>query len=553
MSIRVRIVLIVLPLIITSLLIAEVITSLYARNGITMIATRFLQFKTEELRNYATSQWTMLVDNDLAQNDDFIEASQAAIESFAVSLIRNDTEMILAINADGSVVMQTNEISVSQESREFFRRIAREDVRGWQQFTLSGTTRVAWINYFEPFNWYFLVTEERDTFYAAVTQIFIITAIVIAVASGISTVLLLIFSHYLTLPLSNVVTAMKDIISTSDLSKRVEIIYKDETGELAHSFNLMIEELEKAYEEIKGYALKAVIAQHKEQKIRNIFQKYVPTDVIDQFFTNPEAMLVGEDRVLAVLFSDIRSFTSISELLMPHELVESLNKYFSRMVEIIMNRNGIVDKYIGDAIMAFFGAPVHHEDDALQSTFAALEMLEGLREFNTEQAAAGRPEFNIGIGINYGLVTVGNIGSERKMDYTVIGDMVNLASRLEGLTKKYHQGLIVSESLKEAAVHESVQFRLLDRVIVKGKKQGVGIYTAKLKLSDAEREGWEMYQEGLNCYFERQFPKAAAMFSDVLRVMPDDFCAQLFYNRSEEYLLSPPGDDWTGLTTMTEK
>ena len=247
--------------------------------------------------------------------------------------------------------------------------------------------------------------------------------------------------------------------------------YHDEIGGLAQTFNLMVGELEKAYGQIKSFAFKAVLAQKREQKIRNIFQKYVPKDVIDRFFKNPESMLVGENRILSILFSDIRSFTTISERMTPDELVDSLNRYFNVMVDIIMAKGGIVDKYIGDAIMAFFGAPVKHEDDALQSVMAGLEMEEALAGFNARQKAAGKPEFQIGVGINYGEVTVGNIGTEKKMDYTVIGDMVNLASRLEGLTKQYHQRLIISETLHEK-VKDAVPCRLLDSVAVKGKERG---------------------------------------------------------------------------------
>ena len=133
-----------------------------------------------------------------------------------------------------------------------------------------------------------------------------------------------------------------------------------------------------------------MLAQKKEAKIRHIFQKFVPQELIDRFFQNPESMLVGENRKLAVLFSDIRSFTTISESMQPDDLVNSLNRYFGSMVDIIMNHNGIIDKYIGDAIMAFFGAPVRHDDDAVSSVLAAMEMTEALEVFNVGQRSLGQ-------------------------------------------------------------------------------------------------------------------------------------------------------------------
>jgi class 3 adenylate cyclase len=310
--------------------------------------------------------------------------------------------------------------------------------------------------------------------------------------------------------------------------------------------------LGKAYDQIKGYAMKTVVAQKKEQKLRNIFQKYVPNAVIEQFIASPEQALIGENRILAVLFSDVRGFTGISEKMRPDEIVESLNRYFGLMVDVIMARGGFVDKYIGDAIMAYFGAPERHEDDAMRSVMAGLEMLDALNEFNTWQQRKGRSPFHIGIGINYGGVTVGNIGSEKKMDYTLIGDMVNLASRLEGLTKKYHAPLIVSESVHRK-IGDAARHRLLDKVAVKGRTFGSGIYEIRRNLTDQEERGWKKHEEAVALYYERKFDEASGAFREVLSLLPRDHCAQLFLSRCTAYGKSPPPAGWTGVEEMTEK
>ena len=210
--------------------------------------------------------------------------------------------------------------------------------------------------------------------------------------------------------------------------------------------------------------------------------------MIETIFANPESMLVGDTRSVAILFSDIRSFTTISERSRPDELVATLNRYFSILVDIIMDRHGIVDKYIGDAVMAFFGAPVSYENDALDAVRAAATIADALDRFNAEQRTSGGPVFTTGLGINYGEVTVGNIGSERKMDYTVIGDTVNLASRLEGLTKYYGQPLVISSTVESRVSHE-VPCRLIDTVVVKGKTVGERIYTTRAALSEASGSG----------------------------------------------------------------
>jgi class 3 adenylate cyclase len=348
---------------------------------------------------------------------------------------------------------------------------------------------------------------------------------------------------------------MNGIIGEGNLSERVEVEYQDETGALAHTFNMMTGELDKAYKQIKRFAFEAVLAGKKEQRIRQIFQKYVPKDLIDQFFAAPESMLTGNNRDLAILFSDIRGFTTISENMAPDDLVNSLNRYFSGQVDIIMNRSGIVDKYIGDAIMAFWGAPVKHDDDALQSVLSGLDMIEAVKIFNKKQQELGKPEFRIGIGIAFGTVTVGNIGSERKMDYTVIGDMVNLASRMEGLTKTYHAEILISETIYAELKKQGspLPVRLLDTVAVKGKTQGVKIYTVKRALSPVEEQAWAIHQAGMELYYHRSFAAAAGKFREVLNLIPTDFNAANLMERCQAYAQTPPPADWDGVEVMHTK
>jgi class 3 adenylate cyclase len=221
-------------------------------------------------------------------------------------------------------------------------------------------------------------------------------------------------------------------------------------------------------------------------------------------------------------------------------------------VDVIITRHGTPDKYIGDAIMALFGAPVKHDDDAWQSVMAGLDMLDALGRFNAEQAERDGPPFRIGIGINYGEVTVGNIGYEKKMDYTVIGDMVNLASRLEGLTKIYHEPLIISESMHQS-VGTRIPCRMLDRVAVKGKTEGVRIYGVRRELGPAEREGWELHEQGIAFYYGREFEKALDCFDTVQQFLPGDAACARFAQRCRTHIGNPPGPAWDGVEVITEK
>jgi len=552
MTIRSKIIFIVIPLIVAPLLLTGFVSSLSARNGITAVMTEFLRFKAEELVNYGHTQWALLEQNDLSGDPELVEASKRAIASFAKSLIRRDTELILAFDESANVVMSSGEVTIGELEKKVLSRLIGNNIDGWQKVILGGQERVAQAIRFEPFNWYIMVSELRDTFYHTINQMYWQTGYILVSSLLISVGLLLTFAFLLTKALRDIISAMRDIISTSDLSKRVEIIYEDETGELGHTFNLMTDELDRAYSQVKHFAIRAAVAQTKEQRIRNIFQKYVPNEVIEQFFVNPDSMLLGDNRLLAVLFSDIRSFTTISEQMPPLDIVDSLNAFFAAMVDIIMDHQGIVDKYIGDSLMAFFGAPVHHEDDAYQSVLSGFEMLDALEAFNRWQRDRERPEFKIGIGINFGTVTVGNIGSEKKMDYTVVGDMVNVASRLEGLTKLYKEPFIISQYVFYS-VGSDIPCRLLDRVILKGKTRSLGVYAPRRELTAAEEKAWKLHDEGLKLYYERDFDRSAGYFRKELDLLPGDVCAQMFIDRCTAYKTITLPEDWDGSVVMSEK
>jgi adenylate cyclase len=340
---------------------------------------------------------------------------------------------------------------------------------------------------------------------------------------------------------------MREIISTNDLSKRVVVEYHDEIGQLAQTFNLMTQKLEQAYREITGFAFQAVVAQRMEKRTRTLFEKFVPSHVLSQYLTNPEETLVGDNRVLSVLFSDIRSFTTISESMSPADLVFSLNRYFEKMVASVIEQKGIVDNYIGDAIKAFFGAQADKqsgENYALASVLAGLEMAERLVDFNREQTAAHRPEFKNGIGIHYGVVTIGNIGTDKKKEYTVIGESVELAEHLEGLTKEYKQPILISESLHNK-VKEDLPCRLIDSISWRGGRT-LKIYTTRKRLTATEKESWGAHNLGMAEYYDRAFRTAAGYFRDVLKIAPDDAAAAMMLERCTRFQGAPPPSDWAG-------
>lgn len=221
-------------------------------------------------------------------------------------------------------------------------------------------------------------------------------------------------------------------------------------------------------------------AEKEKREIKNLFSKYVSKDVLNEILSNPtKVKLGGEEKEITVLFSDIRGFTAISEKIAPKELVRILNKYFTAMTNEVLKNNGVLDKYIGDAIMAFWGAPMDDANQAENALKASLGMIEKLKELNKELKSVGDPEINIGIGLYTGPAIVGNVGSDLRFDYTAMGDTVNVASRLEGLNKEYKTQIIIGEIVKNK-IKGNYKFNFLGSVAVKGRKEPLNIYTIEI-------------------------------------------------------------------------
>lgn len=300
-----------------------------------------------------------------------------------------------------------------------------------------------------------------------------------------------------------------------------------------------------------------VALEGRSRFVRSTFEQFVSRDVVEEMIQHPEQVrLGGESRELTVLFCDIRGFTSLSEGREPREVVEILNRFFTPMTAVVIDHGGTLDKYMGDALMAFFGAlgrPSGHAPRACRAALAMREELERLRE----EAARGDdplPEgFGVGIGLNTGVMTVGNMGSEQIFDYTVIGDPVNLGSRVEGLTRVYGVEIVVTEFTREAATEDSeFVFRELDLVRVKGRQEPVKVH----ELMERRPEHVSLvkrFEAGLALYRQRRFGEASTVFAEILEDRPDDGPAREFLKRSRGFEQEPPPKDWKGVLERTTK
>ena len=294
----------------------------------------------------------------------------------------------------------------------------------------------------------------------------------------------------------------------------------------------------------------------KKLAIRRMFAQYMSEKVISHLMQHPEKLkLGGERRRVTLFFSDLAGFTTLSERLDPETVVSLLNDYLSRMTEIILEEEGTVDKYEGDAIMAFWGAPLDQGDQACRACRAALSQQTALKELNQQFAASGLPVLTNRIGLHTGDAIVGNLGSEKRFDYTVIGDTVNLASRLEGLNKFYGSTILASETTVQECAG-AIEFRELDRVAVKGRETPIAVFQVlalPAELTPAQTHTREEFAQGLKLYRQGQFAAAAGHFAGALEHLPQDSPSRVFLTRCQQYGTNPPPPDWDAVFRPDQK
>ena len=307
---------------------------------------------------------------------------------------------------------------------------------------------------------------------------------------------------------------------------------------------------------VSATSFRVVFEEREKRQIRKTFSQYLSPAVISVMEKNPEKYLRpgGEIQDLTIMFSDIRDFTAMSESMSPDDLVHLLNEYFTAMTDILLREFGTLDKYIGDAIMAFWGSPYPMKKHAYHACLTAVQMIERLDELNRNWSTRGFPQIAIGIGVNSGPVNVGNIGSEKRLSWTVMGDNVNLASRLEGMTKQYRVKIIVSETTYREVKHHFVT-REIDKIRVKGKQQPVRIYELMALVAQAERHQALVaaYNQALESYRAHEWEEAAGKLQALLRDYPSDGPAQVLMQRCLEFAEEHPAEDWDGVYVMKAK
>jgi adenylate cyclase len=300
-----------------------------------------------------------------------------------------------------------------------------------------------------------------------------------------------------------------------------------------------------------------VTEERERKKIKEAFTHYVAPVVIEEMLKDPARLkLGGEEKVLTVLFSDLKGFTSASERYAPHQMIELLSEYYARMTEQIFAYQGMLKEYVGDELMAIFGAPIEQPDHAERACAAALAMREHRKALSEEWAKMGRPPLIARTGINSGLMLVGNLGSKYRFAYGVLGDHVNLGSRLEGLNKTYGTQILIGENTAQM-VEKSFLLREIDMVQVVGREQAVRIYELLAKagtsLPPEQEQTFSSYAAGLEAYRERRWDEALGLFTESLTLWPGDGPSRTMVDRCQIYQKAPPPEEWDGVFEATHK
>ncbi len=349
-------------------------------------------------------------------------------------------------------------------------------------------------------------------------------------------------------PLSDVMEGVNGIIQ-GNLALRVQVESRDEIGTLADSFNQMVSAVQEAQNQQKQ-------AFSGLQTMNETFEKFVPRQFLKRIASGGlENIKLGQAKTetITVLFSDIRAFTKLSETLSPQEVMNFLNSFLQRMNDPIHKYHGFIDKFIGDGIMALFDRPYDSADDAVH---AAIGMIQATHKYNVHRAKSGYPPIEIGLGVHTGEVIIGTVGSEDRMDSTVLGDNVNLASRVEQLTKLYRVPIIITFATYEALKQRGIICRELGLISVKGKQKPEWIFEVLCEPTSALHYQKQLllspYKKAKQHYYAQQWDAAIPFFQQCLDFYPDDTVSQIYLDRCQHYQTHPPDDDWDGVLHMQQ-
>jgi class 3 adenylate cyclase len=403
---------------------------------------------------------------------------------------------------------------------------------------------------FDAFSLEVYTARERRDVLEVLDSVIEVSFIVLLAALLTAVIFLRLLSVAITRPLDAMKTAF-DTYSFDRLSEKMreypalEAPSRDETGALALSYNAMMARFAEAENELNRFARSREAAKNIEEKRRNIFQLYTPGEVVQKVLKTPADLLTGAKYEGAILYSGLKRLSPLNENLPPDVFVALLNRYFIKMTTIVRKKTGVNFNIEGGALLAGWGIPEPKAKDAANAAHTALLMIEAVLALNEENGVMGLPPLEIGIGLDAGFITAGNIASDNKTNWTVMGGPVRAAEELQKLTGTYKEALLFTENIYKK-VYACFPCRFIDKVTLPGNPAGISLFTARLKIADREKEAWKHHRIAVKLFYARKFTEALLRFEQALLKNPEDGISSIFIDRCRRYLKSPPPPMWNG-------
>jgi class 3 adenylate cyclase len=537
MSVRAKLYLIVLPLMSVAIVLGVSFAYSVAASVLEDAATENLNQKAAWLQSYANDQALLLVDEGYFGDEYMREAAFAGIEKYADSLLQSEAEIIAAFDDTRRLVFFAGNADRQKDAAQ---------LAGFNRKYVTAHTPS------EAFLLQIYTARERRDILKSLDNL-IVAAFLILISALI---LAVIFLHVLSGSIIKPIIKMKSVFDGYSFNRLSQKIRKypavtipagDEMGALAASYNVMMAKFAAAEHELNMFARGKEAKKNIEEKRRNIFQLYTPNDVVRKVLNIPQDLLTSAKYNGAILYSGVRRIAPLSENLPPAKFVSLINRYFVRMTAIVRKKAGVNFNIEGDALLAGWGVPEPKTKDAVNAVHTALLMIHVMLKLNKENIDLGLPPLEIGIGLDSGFVTAGNIASDNKINWTVMGGPVTLAVQVQKLTKEYKTAVLFTENIYKK-VYTYFPCRFVDKVTLAGSQAGVSLFTARLKITGKEQEAWKHHRTAVKLFYARKFTEALIQFEQTLLKDPEDSISAIFISRCRRYMKTPPPPMWDGST-----
>jgi class 3 adenylate cyclase len=538
MNIRAKLYLIVLPLMGVAIVLSASFAYSAAASKLESAAAEYLDKKASWVRSYMNDQAVLLVDEGYFDNEYMREAALAGIEKYANDLLQGEAEIIAAFDNTRRLVFSAGDM----------RR--RKDAA-----LLGGGNRkyIAVSTLSDAFSLQIYAAHDRRDILKTLDSLIVVSLAVLLLALAVAAVFLHILARAITRPIAGMKAvfdgyAFDRLAGKARVYPAVNAPSDDETGALAASYNMMMEKFAAAEHELNLFARGREAKKNIEEKRRNIFQLYTPNEVVQKVLKTPSELLDGAKYDGAILYSGMRHISPLSDNLPPTKFIALLNRYFIKMTAIVRKKTGVNFNIEGDALLAGWGVPTAGTKDAVNAVHTALLMIEAMLKLNGENGDLGLPPLEIGIGLDSGSVTAGNITSDNKVNWTVMGGPVTAAVQLQKLTKDYKEAVLFTENIYKK-VFSYFPCRFVDKVTLAGSPAGVSLFTARLKISGKEKEAWKHHRIAVKLFYARKFTEALLQFEQASLKDPEDGVSSIFISRCRKYLKTPPPPMWDGSTS----